>query len=602
MPTVPTYDNLRVATSDAPMPGFQPASGPSAGQIAGQQLQQLGAGLESAGGVAGKIAADMQQQANDLRVNDAMNQYMTAQTNARVEVLKLKGKDALERPDNKSLPDEYGEKMDQIVSDLGGKLGNAAQRQSFNAAAQRQGIQFRGAVSQHMVQQAEVYADQTDKAALDTAVNRGTLLWGDKEALDGSRAAITRAVDAIAKRKGMGTEARDMALIESMTPLHMGVMKSMITAGQASEAKRYYDENLAGMTLQGRAQMQGIVKQASDVQAGEGAAESVWGATGPHGMNDAVKIFDMERDLRAKLKDNPDAMKHGIDALRQRASAFNAQQAETNAENKNKVWALLDQRMPTGQMMRTDAWLALPATEQHAILKTRDREAHEAESRQFTLEQRQALAGQRADHALLNQNGDAYLRYTDPQALADMTRREVEATRTVFGREGAQHLLQRWDTLQKPGKIAEARMDKQDFEHVAQQMGLDPFNAKTPAAKQRLGELQFRVEQLINTAQDKKGATLDRSEKMALMTGELARGVTVNGFFSNDTVPVIQLDAQQAQKVIVPPADRTKISEALATGYAREPNNPLYAPTEANMRRLYLRSRSRAADLIPEAK
>ena len=602
MPQVPLYDSLRVAPSDAPAPAYQAPSGPGAGQVAGQQLQQAGQALESAGTVAGRIATDMQQQANDLRVNDGMNQYMTAQTAARLEVQQLKGKNALDRPDGKSLADEYGEKLDQAAQDIGQKLGNSAQRQAFNTAAQRQGIQFRGAVSQHMVQESLVYRKETQKATIDTAVQQGTLLWGDAAALAQSKGAITNAVNDIAKDHGISPEARGMALIESMTPLHAGVMKSMITAGMASDAKAYYDANSAGMTLQGRANMQGVVKQAGDLQAGEGAAEAVWGAIGPHGVNDPVKMFDMERDLRAQLKSNPDAMKHGIDALRQRGAAFNSQQAETNAAGINSVFALVDGRVPMSTIMKSDAWMALPALKQHEIRKSLESEAHARESRALTAENREALAGQRQDRALLQQNGDAYLRYSDPVALADMTRRQVEATRTVFGMEGAQHLLQRWDTLQKPEKIIEARMDTEDFNHVADQMGLDPFNAKSVPAKRQLGELKFRTEQLIDRAQGAKGSALTRDEKMELLTSELGRSVTVKGFFSNDTVPVIRLTGEQAAKAIVPRADIAQIQEALAAGRASQPGNPAYANTPDNVRRMYLRGRSRAADLIADPK
>ena len=74
------------------------------------------------------------------------------------------------------------------------------------------------------------------------------------------------------------------------------------------------------------------------------------------------------------------------------------------------------------------------------------------------------------------------------------------------------------------------------------------------------------------------------------------------GFFSNSQVPVIQLNADDAARVVVPPTDRAQIAQALQTMYANDPKNPAYAPTEANMRRLYLMRQSRAAALIPAAK
>lgn len=596
MPQVPQYGNLRVGADAGAAPAFQGGVNDAA-MIGARQLGQAGEALGQAGGVAAKIATDMQREANELRVNDAMNQYIRAQTDARVEVLKFKGKDALERPDGKNLPDEFSERLDATTRKIAEGLGNDAQRSAFSGHAARATAQFRGVVTQHMVAQQEVYADQTDKAALDTATHRGTLLWGDKEALDGSKATITRAVDAIAKRKGFSPEARDMALLDAMSPLHMGVMKGMITAGQANAAKAYYEENSAGMSMQARAQMQGVVKQASDVQTGDAAADAAWSASGPQGANDAVKLFDLEKTVRAQLKDNPDAAKHAIDGLRQRAQAFNAQQAETNAAGINSVYALIDGGKPLSVVMRSEAWMGLPAIKQHEIARSLENEAHARESRALTAENRQALAGQKQDRALLFQNGDAYLRYSDPEVLKDMTRTQVEATRTVFGMEGTQHLLARFDALQRPGAIGEAKMDKQDFDFLAKRMGLDPLS-KNKDERDRVGDAQFRIEQLILRAQTAKKAPLTREEKMGLVSVELAQTVQINPMFgARRDASVLSIQPDQIKQVVVPGAERSTLAGEMARLYA-ENNDPRYAPTNDNLKRYYLRKKSPAADLI----
>ena len=266
----------------------------------------------------------------------------------------------------------------------------------------------------------------------------------------------------------------------------------------------------------------------------------------------------------------------------------------------NSVYKSIDAGTPLTRIMRTPQWQALPGKEQDQILMQQEQRAAARESRAAAAESRDFAREQRAERRMLLDNGDAYLRYSDPEVLARMSRPQVEAMRSVFGMEGAQHLLQRFDSLQKPGAVAEARIDKQDFDHIAETMGLDPFNAKSPDKKKQLGELQFRVEQLINIAQQSKKGTLTREEKMALMQGELARQVTVNpGRLSpNKNVPVIQLQPDQVRRVVVPDADKAKISEALAVMYRADPKNPAYAPTEDNMRRLYLMRQSRAASLI----
>lgn len=155
-----------------------------------------------------------------------------------------------------------------------------------------------------------------------------------------------------------------------------------------------------------------------------------------------------------------------------------------------------------------------------------------------------------------------------------------------------------------PEKTVEAKFDTDDFNHIADQLGLDPYNAKGEDKKRALGELKYRTEQLIDVAQRTKGKALTREEKGALMRNEMTRTVTVDPGWLRPTraVPVIQLQPEDVERVVVPPTDKAQIAEALRTMYARDPKNPLYAPTESNVRRLYLANRSRAAALIPEPK
>jgi hypothetical protein len=184
-----------------------------------------------------------------------------------------------------------------------------------------------------------------------------------------------------------------------------------------------------------------------------------------------------------------------------------------------------------------------------------------------------------------------------------MSRNEVQALRPTFGMEATEHLLNKWEAIQKPRGQTEARIDTEDFNRIADDLGLKPYAPnKTEAGKKALGDLKYRVEKLIDQEQSVKKGALTREEKGELMRKEMARTVTVDGFFSDSTVPVIQLSARDAAKVVVPPAEKAQIAEALRVAYQRDPTNPRYAPTEENMRRLYLMKQSPAAGLIPDAK
>jgi soluble lytic murein transglycosylase len=329
MPTVPSYDSFQVAQTALPGGAVR---APEMPDTAGAQAQQLGQGLMRTGDAIGRIQQDVQNKADQVRVDDALNTVTKARTDLQVDALKLKGRNALERPDNKSLPDEYSEKFDQAVNDSAKALGNDVQRAVFKQRADQMRNQLYGSLSSHMVEQQSAFQNETWKSKIETAQNQGALLWGDPAMRAEAGATVASTVDQMSKAQGWDDATKEAAMRDAMSPLHVGIMNGMIKAGHAADAKTYYETNSAGMSLQARATMQSAIKDANDTQTAEGSADDVWSKLGPKITNDPVKIFDMEAELRTQLKDNPDAMKLGLSALRQRASAFNAQQSEKQCQ------------------------------------------------------------------------------------------------------------------------------------------------------------------------------------------------------------------------------------------------------------------------------
>lgn len=75
MPRDPTYDSLQATPSATPMSHFD---APTLPDVAGRQAQQIGQGMMQAGEAVGRIATDMQYEANVLRRIDARNQAREA--------------------------------------------------------------------------------------------------------------------------------------------------------------------------------------------------------------------------------------------------------------------------------------------------------------------------------------------------------------------------------------------------------------------------------------------------------------------------------------------------------------------------------------------
>lgn len=155
MPTVPTYNDLKVQGTTDPGERFSGGMSPQQAAMPGEQLSALGGAQMKAGANGVDVASQMQQDVNNVRVVDAMNQArqhaMDLMTNPDSGYMNLKGKDALERPNGVALPDEYGAKLDSNLSDVSQSLSNPMQQRMFHEQASQLATSFRGDVEQHML-------------------------------------------------------------------------------------------------------------------------------------------------------------------------------------------------------------------------------------------------------------------------------------------------------------------------------------------------------------------------------------------------------------------------------------------------------------------
>lgn len=448
-----------------------------------------------------------------------------------------------------------------------------------------------------------------------SATTQGLIGQGIKAGPDAGPPVITAAVETVRKFYNDRGLNGDVEALKASTGAHTTIINQLMQRDPKA-AEAYFNTHKKQIDPTSYDEIGARLNQVSAVTDGEVKATELWNATvKPGDYKNPVDQFALEKQAREAFPNDPTRQKAAIGALREMTASWNKSQVEFGAANVNEVYRMLDQPGVTlTRVMRSKAWSDLPEQQQRQIRQQLENESYTAEARTAARESRAAAAEQRAaarearaftaeqrkERQLLLTNADAYLRDSDPAVLAGMSRQQVEAKRAVYGFDGAQHLLSRWDTLQKPGAVAEARMDTEDFNHIADRLGMDPYNANSPTKKQQLGELKYRLEQMIDAAQRTKKATLTREEKAELMRSEMARVVTVNpGWWVGDrVVPVIQLRPEEVANVVVPQADKAKISEALRTMYVKDPKNPEYAPTDDNVRRLYLTQRSRAAALI----
>lgn len=603
MPRVPEYGAAPQVSPNA-LPGVRQAPSANAAMLGqgAREMEQLGQGLTRAGDAAARIQIDMANEANAVRVDDALSQAKAAALdltyNQQSGFSTLKGDAALNRPDGKALDQEYGEKLDQRLSQIADSLGNDAQRRAFQMRANDIAIGLRAQAQHHASQQYQAYKLSVQEGTAKTAANAIALNPLDEKNVTENVAELNRAVYNAGKMAGRSAEEITALQGETVSRAHIDALKVLMGRDDYTGAQAYFDKYKDQLTGLARADVGEKLKTAGNALAAMKSADEVWSQFGPKADGQPVQLDKMEAAVREKFAADPLKAKATIAELRERAAAFNSSEAERSAANINTVMQAYGQGKGLAALQRMPEFMALPGAKQTEIIQHVSDRAHmlmvRSEEDRNRIEARQA-----------RQSFGAFLVYSNPETLAGMSEAQVSALLPVLGNQLTGHLMEKKRSLASADARMSASIDNEDFNHIADGMGLKPYESnKSEDDKRALGELKYRVESLIDMAQRNKKAPLTREEKQEVMRQEMARKVSVDNswWFGSTQVPVIQMTPDQASRVVVPSGERAKIVDALRTMYQKNPNNPAYAPTEENVRRLYLRGQSPAAGLIPNAR
>lgn len=595
MPQVPVYDQSQVGRQ--PLQGGEQriSADPAAfGAVQGQQLSQAGQAL-------GQMAeaADRIDQRNDRALAD------TTEASIRQDWIKFninaaekfqgnrigEYKDAAEKWWAEA-PKTYGTDLTPRAKSFLRTSVRTAQTQALTSAL--------GHYTQVTARNQDIAFDSKMNSRMDWAI----VQVGTPEAVNAVREEMKSEVAARAAAKGLGTDTAAQMLTAYNSKMTVDFvtrkMRSDPAAAESFLAKSRADGFISSDAYTGLIDK---VEQVSAVADGKAKADTAWQQFGPKNINDPVDVFALEAKVKALFPNDPTRQAAAISSLRETAQAFNASQKEYNASNTNDVFRMIDAGMSPTRALASDAALALPAKERHMLAKQLEAEAHARESRALTNENRALLRMQRDEKMLMLRNADEYLSFTNPEALAQMTRPQVQASRALFGADGAKHLLDRWDALQTANGKVDAKMDKDDFNAIAASMQYNTTPAPRSQEAKDLGDLHYRAEQIILDAQRRAGPKpLSREDKQRIVREEVAKTVMVKGrMYGEDAVSVMKLTPEQLDRVVVPSGAREAIAEKLQQRFL-ETKDPAYAATEENLRRAYVRNISKVGALIPNAK
>lgn len=276
MPIVPRYDNFQVSQNAMPAPQI---AAPVADNIAAKQMQQIGAAEQGLGKDMVNIAADQQQQANQVRLDDSLNQlkeFQLQQTYGQDTGFKnIKGVSALNRPDGISLAQEYGNSFQQRISEIADGLGNDAQKRAFMLNAAQMKTSFEGQITAHEAEEFKNYSLSTSEGIIQTATREAELSWNNPDAVSKSTDRIKAEVYRQAQLLGKSAEWQEAQARNLTSNAHKVALLSALQNNDASYANGYLNKFSSEMNGDDILAVRGQITKATDAVLGRNAAGQI---------------------------------------------------------------------------------------------------------------------------------------------------------------------------------------------------------------------------------------------------------------------------------------------------------------------------------------
>lgn len=271
MPTVPEQTAPSVLPSELPAPQVSRFAYMAMGQ-GGEELQRQGAVAAGLGSEASAEATQTLQLANQVRVNDAMNQLREAQQNLTygdpndpsTGYLAQQGRAALERPSGQSLVDEYGGKLQSAASSIADGLSTPAQQQMFQREAQGLVTGFQGEVQRHTLQQFHNYALSTQDGALKLAQNSAALGWSNPDTVGTSVQQAEAAVVQTGRLMGQSADEIEANRQQTVSSMYSRVIQSALENNNPGYAMLFMNAHKSDMTADDILRVQGQVNRDVD--------------------------------------------------------------------------------------------------------------------------------------------------------------------------------------------------------------------------------------------------------------------------------------------------------------------------------------------------
>lgn len=251
MPRVPTKDNLSTTPSVESNFRFRNTQTLEEASLAGRRLEEQGAQLEQAGGRAVGAQLEVLEQANQLRVDDAINQAreeaIRLQYDPQEGYENLKGYDALERPEGIPLTDEYGGKLQERLSNISNTLGNDQQRAIFSEQSRDLIAGFREGTMTYEGKEFQEYSKSVRRGTIANRTQEIALNYRNPRVIQDAILSIEASAADLARQEGLAATEQTSEARKAISKGHMVVIETAIQKEDSVYADDYFKKNARTM-------------------------------------------------------------------------------------------------------------------------------------------------------------------------------------------------------------------------------------------------------------------------------------------------------------------------------------------------------------------
>lgn len=300
MPTVPTLNNnnFGVMPTTQPIGATDTGISPAQATIGARLTMQAGEQITQAGKDYADIEFSALRDANQLRVNAALNQAKEAELrmtyDPRSGYQNIKGIDALQRSSGLSLADEYGGELNNQFNVIENSLANDAQKLAFRENANRILTDFKGGITQHEGGEFQAYGLSVGEGTIKNRTTEIVAAYNNPEKVAESIASIKAATYHNGQLLGKSAEWIEAEARDATSRAHRMVIQTSMQKNNPTYADAYMQRHASDMTPDDILAVNGMLTKQLDGEIGLTTATAVMQDMGPRiTTSDSDRAFNI---------------------------------------------------------------------------------------------------------------------------------------------------------------------------------------------------------------------------------------------------------------------------------------------------------------------